>query len=103
MNVSLTDIPPGGEAFTFTGLATVLSQNLPFGLAFNTSQPVAFSYTAPRPGLSGGDPATAAIGSGAMTITGVEVPEPASIALIFACALLLGIAAARRQGKKRAA
>jgi hypothetical protein len=104
VNVSLTDIPAGGEAFTFTGLGTVLSQNLPSGAAFNTGQQVAFSYTAPKAGLSGGSPATGALGSGAITITGsTVVPEPASVALLCSGGLMLGIGVLRRNSRSRAA
>jgi hypothetical protein len=105
VNVSLTDIPPGGEAFTFTGLATVLSQNLPFGLAFDPNQPIAFSYTAPKAGLSGGNPATGAIGSGALTITGTQqvIPEPASIVLLSMGWSLFGLALHARYRRRRVA
>ena len=103
MTVTLTDLPPGAEAFTFSGLGTVLSQNLPFGLAFDTTQQVAFSYTAPKAGLSGGSPATGALGTGAITITGTQIPEPASIALLGTGGLMLGIGVFRRHGKRRAA
>ncbi len=103
LTVTLTDLPPGAEAFTFSGLGTVLSQNLPFGVAFDTSQKVAFSYTAPKAGLSGGNPSTAAIGSGAITITGVQIPEPAPIALLGTGGLMLGIGVVRRNGKRRVA
>jgi hypothetical protein len=99
INLSLTDIPPGGEAFTFTGVATVLSQNLPFGLSFDTTQPIAFSYTAPKAGLSGGSPATGALGTGALTITGTQaqIPEPATAALFVAGATVLGFKGLRRR------
>jgi hypothetical protein len=99
INLSLTDIPPGGETFTFSGLANVLSQNLPFGLAFDLTQPVAFSYTAPKAGLSGGSPATGALGTGALTITGTQaqIPEPATAALFIAGATVLGFNGLRRR------
>lgn len=72
----------------FTGSATVLSQNLPFGLALDAAQPVVFSYTATLPGLVGGNPITGAMASGAMTITGqMVIPEPTTGAL----GALLGI------------
>jgi hypothetical protein len=69
--------------FFFTGQATLRSQNLPFGLAFDASKPIYFSYTATLPGITNGgaSPAASAIGSGAITISGELIPEPATIGL----------------------
>lgn len=64
----------------FTGTATnVSSSNLPGGLAFDTTKPVYFSYTATLPGIVG-TPANMAVASGAMTISGTMIPEPATLA-----------------------
>ena len=66
----------------FTGLASnVTSANLPGGLAFDTTQPIYFSYTATLPGIVG-SPATMAVASGAMTISGTMIPEPATLAML---------------------
>jgi hypothetical protein len=80
----------------FTGTASILSQNLPFGLAMDTSQPVVFSYTATLPGLVGGNPITGAMASGAMTITGQMVPEPTTATLI-ALGGMLGMTVLKRR------
>jgi hypothetical protein len=109
VNVTLIDgtiPPPGSSEFTVSGTATVLSQNLPFGLAFDPGQLVQFSYSAPAPGITGVNPetTTGVLGSGAMTITGTQlVPEPASIALICTGGLMLGIGVLRQNSKRRAA
>jgi hypothetical protein len=76
----------------FTGTATVLSQNLPFGLAFVPNSSVVFSYTATLPSLNGVSPTQMAGGSGALTISGTLIPEPGTIGLLSIGAVLLGIA-----------
>lgn len=107
VNVTITDGTQGpGKEFTVSGTATVLSQNLPFGLAFATGQLVQFTYSAPNPGIvAGGNGTIGTLGaSGAMTITGTQlVPEPASIALLCTGGLMLGIGVLRRRSKSRAA
>jgi hypothetical protein len=80
----------------FTGSASILSQSLPFGLAMDASQPVVFSYTATLPGLVGGNPITGAMASGAMTITGQMVPEPATAVLLTITALASLLSLQRR-------
>jgi hypothetical protein len=99
LTVTLTDFPPNAGAFTFSGVGTVLSQNLPFGLAFDTTQKVAFSYTSARAAFSNVAPAIAAGGNGAITITTTRVPEPGSIALFCAGGAMLGIGAPQRRRK----
>lgn len=82
----------------FTGTATnVTSQNLPAGLAFDTTKPIYFSYTATLPGIAG-SPATMSVASGAMTISGTNViPEPATLAtLVIGLALSTGTLVRRR-------
>lgn len=76
----------------FTGTATnVTDQNLPGGLKFDTSKPIYFSYTATLPGIVG-SPATMAVASGAMTISGTQlIPEPATL-LTFVLGLALSAA-----------
>lgn len=88
VDVLLTD-----GVFFFTGTASVLDQNLPFGLVFDTTQPVEFSYTATLPVLNGGPSVDRALASGAMTISGTLIPEPATVLM-----LLVGTAAAAAVG-----
>jgi hypothetical protein len=72
------------NVFFFTGEATILpgSQDLPFGLQFDESQPVVFSYTATLPAVQQGTTTNSAISSGAFTISGVAIPEPAAYMLL---------------------
>jgi hypothetical protein len=72
--------------FFFHGEADVLDQMLPFGLPpFATSQKVQFSYTATLPAVNGGLPTVSmAGGSGAFTISGIVIPEPAVGWMVFA-------------------
>jgi hypothetical protein len=93
-NVSLL-ISPG--VFFFTGQATVRAQDLPFGLAFDTSKPIYFSYTATAPGVNGTSPTSMAIGSGAFTISGELIPEPATIALLSTALVVVGAGMLRRR------
>jgi hypothetical protein len=93
-NVSLL-ISPG--VFFFTGQATLKSQDLPFGLAFDTSKPIYFSYTATAPGVNGVSPTSMAIGSGAFTISGELIPEPATIGLLALGLTALVAGAIRRR------
>jgi hypothetical protein len=80
----------------FTGQASnVTSANLPGGLAFDTTQPIYFSYTATLPGIVG-SPATMAVASGAMTISGTMIPEPATAGLFVLGAVLAVCPIARR-------
>jgi hypothetical protein len=81
----------------FAGTATVLSQNLPFGLAFVPNSNVVFSYTATLPSLNGVSPTQMAGGSGALTISGTLIPEPGAIGLLSLGAVLFGFSAASRR------
>jgi hypothetical protein len=83
----------------FSGTASVVSQSLPFGLAFVPNSTVVFSYTATLPSLNGVSPTQMAAGSGALTISGTLVPEPGTIGLLGLGAVMLGYfssASARR-------
>jgi hypothetical protein len=83
--------------FFFTGEATVLSQNLPDGLAFVASQPVFISYTATLPAVNAANPnPSMAAGSGAFTISGIMVPEPAVAGMAVAGILCVGLLRRRR-------
>jgi PEP-CTERM motif len=75
------------NVFQFDGEGTVVDQSLPFGIL--PLQPtVHFSYTATLPAVPTTSVISMATGSGALTISGVEVPEPATVML----SLLGGIA-----------
>lgn len=87
LGIDEVDLLLSNGVFFFTGSATVLEQDLPFGLVFNTSQPVQFSYTATLPVLNGGPMVDRALASGALTISGTQVPEPATLLLVLAGAL----------------
>ena len=82
LGIDEVDLLLTNGVFFFTGSATVLDQNLPFGLIFDTTQPVQFSYTATLPLLSNGAQSVdRAMGSGALTISGIQIPEPATMIL----------------------
>jgi hypothetical protein len=86
--------------FFFTGQATVLpGQNLPGGLAFDESQPVQFSYTATLPAVQAGATTNSAMSSGAFTISGIAIPEPAAYALVCT-GMLAALFAVRRQQRR---
>lgn len=79
LEVAVTDF-----VMLITGVASSLEdQNLPGGLAFDPNQPIVVSYTATLP-MTSGDPLEAVLASGAMTISGTQIPEPASLALAAA-------------------
>jgi hypothetical protein len=93
-------LTPGPNPVLFlSGTATVLSQqNLPAGLAFDMAQSVTFAYTATEVGVVG-SPASGLMASGAMTITGLQVPEPATFGLVVVGLSLGGWALVRRRIK----
>jgi hypothetical protein len=96
LGIDTVDVLLSNGVFFFTGMASVLDQNLPFGLALDASQQVAFSYTATLPGLLGPPTGrTGAMGSGAITISGImAIPEPVTAGLLSVA--LLGFAFRRR-------
>lgn len=83
----------------FTGEATIVDQMLPFGMpAFSTAQPVVFSYTATMPAVNGAlTDVSMAGGSGALTISGVAIPEPAMASLATVACLGGGLFLRRRR------
>ena len=87
--------------FFFTGQATLRTQDLPFGLAFDASKPIYFSYTATAPGVNGTSPTSMGIGSGAFTISGELIPEPATIGLLGLGLAVLSAGAIRRRSAVR--
>jgi len=101
LGIDSVDLYLSKGVFFFTGTATVIDQDLPFGLAFDTAEDVSFSYTATLPGIVGGDPASSAMASGAMTISGVmAVPEPAAVALLGVSVLALYVTRRRRRWRR---
>jgi hypothetical protein len=90
LGINAVDVLLSNNVFFFNGTATILSQNLPFGLAFAPGQPVAFSYTATLPSLNGANPTQSAMGSGALTISGELIPEPGTIGLLVLGAVIVG-------------
>jgi hypothetical protein len=97
LGISSVDLLLTQGVFFFTGTATVLDQDLPFGLRFDPNEPVVFSYTATLPGVNG-SPARGAMGSGAFTISGTAIPEPATFGLLCLAAIVARVATRRRRG-----
>jgi hypothetical protein len=92
LGIDEIDVLLTNGVFFFTGSATVIDQDLPFGLVFDTTQPVQFSYTATLPSLNGGPTVDRALASGALTISGTQIPEPASVLmLVLAAAAAIGV------------
>jgi hypothetical protein len=76
------------------------TQALPFGLAFDPSQPIQFSFIANFPSVPMGGTGTQirqATASGVLTISGFTIPEPQSALLLAVGALLLSVGLIRRQ------
>lgn len=71
--------------FLFSGAAQFESQNLPFGLALDPSQPIQFSFIANFPSVPTGPlgtPIAQAVGSGVLTISGTVIPEPSTYVML---------------------
>ena len=80
-----------------TGKANVVGQDLPFNLAFDTSQQVDFAYTATQPGIVGSTVAELFIAGGTVNISGqMFIPEPSCLGLLFTCAAGVALAFGRR-------
>jgi hypothetical protein len=90
LGIDQIDLLLSNGVFFFTGSATVLDQDLPFGLVFATNQPVQFSYAATLPMLNGGPSVSGGLASGALTISGTQVPEPSTLVTL----MLIGAVAA---------
>jgi hypothetical protein len=85
------------NVFFLSGTATLLQQNLPFGMVLDPSQPVVFSFTATLPAVPNATNMAMALGSGALTISGIMVPEPAEYALVLTAFVTGGFILTRRQ------
>ena len=97
LGIDEVDLLLSNGVFFFTGTATVLDQDLPFDLAFVANQPVHFSYTATLPVVSGAPSVDRALASGALTISGTQIPEPAALVLLA----LTGVVAAIGRWRRR--
>jgi hypothetical protein len=99
LNTTNMSLRISNNVFTFDGEGQLYSQNLPFGLAINQSIPVVYSYTATLPSVpmgANGTPIGQAIASGALTISGIMVPEPTSSLLLGAVTFVIGALLMRR-------
>jgi hypothetical protein len=99
LRIGLTSIDAvlSPAVFFFNGEGTVLEQDLPFGLQFDTSQPVFVSFTATLPALPMAEETSMAAASGAVTISGTStIPEPSGLALL-GLAAVIGSAVVRRR------
>ncbi len=86
--------------FFFTGAGQVYDQNLPSGLEFNTSIPVQFAFTATFPSVPNTPTISQAVGSGALTISGIQIPEPATCGLLIAGLVVPGLALILRNRRR---
>lgn len=102
LGINKIDMLLTNNVMFFTGTASILSQNLPFGLAFQPGSNVVFSYTATLPGINGGTPPKGAMGSGALTISGqMIIPEPTTLTLMSAAVAAVGVAQVLRRRSAR--
>ncbi|MEX2308760.1 MAG: PEP-CTERM sorting domain-containing protein [Pirellulales bacterium] len=90
------------NVFFFTGSGLVYDQSLPFGIApFSMTIPVQFSFTATLPSVPITPIIASAIGSGALTISGIQVPEPAIAGLLTMGCLSMGVMVRRHRLARR--
>jgi hypothetical protein len=106
LGITSVDMLLTNNVMFFTGTATVLSQNLPFGLPGFVPNNIAFAYTATRPGIDGnggGTTTTGAMGSGQLSISGEAIPEPGTIGLFCTgiAILVIGLACGRSRWAAR--
>jgi hypothetical protein len=100
LNTTSMTLRISNNVFQFDGEGQLYDQNLPFGLVINQSLPVAFSYTATLPSVpTGGNgfPIAQAVASGALTISGIMVPEPATNILLCTALGIVGFTVLRRK------
>jgi hypothetical protein len=89
------------NVFFFSGTGTVTgTQNLPFGIA-PLLPTVQFSFTATLPAVPVTPTIGSALGSGALTISGVEIPEPGSVVLSCVGLIAAGVGVVRRPVRNR--
>jgi hypothetical protein len=97
VNVNTISLLLSNGVFFFTGQGTVYDQALPYNVQFDTTQPVFFSYVATLPAVGLVSPVGMAVGSGAFTISGTAIPEPATAGLMVLGLILAGCPLARRR------
>jgi hypothetical protein len=88
------------NVFTFDGEGVLFNQNLPFGLVIDQSLPVVYSYTATLPSVpvgGNGSPIAQAVASGALTISGIMIPEPTTSILLCTAVAMAGFHTLRRK------
>jgi hypothetical protein len=89
------------SVFFFSGEGLVYDQTLPFGLQpLSQTIPVTFSFTATYLAVPGGTNVSLVTGSGALTITGVQVPEPSTNLLLGGASVVFGLAILQRRRMK---
>ncbi|MGL4512106.1 MAG: hypothetical protein ACRCT8_03390 [Lacipirellulaceae bacterium] len=96
LSIESVDVLLNSGVMFFSTEAAVISQSLPSGLRVGPT--VMVSFTASTPVTQGGPNVLAsATASGAMTISGLLIPEPAAIGLVGLVGLSIGVAGAFRQ------
>jgi hypothetical protein len=83
------------NTFFITGEVQLDQQNLPFGLAFDPTQPIQFSFSANFPSVPAGPTGTlmtSAVGSGVLTISGTAIPEPSTYVMLISGLVVIGLA-----------
>ena len=97
LNINELDVLVSPAVFFFTGEVTELvSQNLPFNLQFDPTQPIQISFTATFPTVLNQSTITSAVASGALTISGTQIPEPSTMLLLLAGVTGIGLVAVQR-------
>ena len=101
LNFDRLDVLLQDGVFFVTGIAKSLdSQNLPAGGGFDPSMPIVVSYTATLPSINGDDDVVDSVyASGAMTISGTQIPEPAAVGLTAVAVALAGLTVRRRRDR----
>lgn len=98
LNLDSVHVLLNSSVLLISGKADIADQNLPFGLKFAGGQQVDFAYTATGPGISGSaTDASLFVAGGTINISGVEIPEPTSLAMLLASVVGLGLTGFRRR------
>jgi hypothetical protein len=100
LNTTSMTLRISNNVFTFDGEGQLYDQNLPFGLVIDQNQPVVYSYTATLPSVpvgGNGFPIAQAVASGALTISGIMIPEPTTNILLCTAFAMIGLYVVRRK------
>ena len=101
INTNQAQVFISDNVFFFAGTGTVTgTQNLPFGIA-PLLPTVQFSFTATLPAVPMTPNVAMALGSGALTISGVEVPEPGTVFLLCVGLISAAVGVVRRPARNR--